>query len=95
MTPDNTDQFLRRFVVITVICVSSIIALVVIIATALTPYTDYSAPPVLENWGGLIIGFYFGTFVGLLKDWLSPRKSEPEDQNDTNPQTATTQEKTP
>ncbi|MGS4946649.1 hypothetical protein ACVDG3_14300 [Meridianimarinicoccus sp. RP-17] len=76
--PDDTDRFLRRFVVITVICVSSIIALVVIVATALTPYTDYAAPPVLENWGGLIIGFYFGTFVGLLKDWLSPRKPEPD-----------------
>lgn len=74
--PDDTDQFLRRFVVITVICVSSTIALVVIVATALTPYTDYEAPPVLENWGGLIIGFYFGTFIGLLKDWLAPRKPD-------------------
>ena len=25
-------------------------------------------------WGGLNIGFYFGTFVGLLKDWLGKPK---------------------
>lgn len=73
MSPaDLNDRFLRRFVVITVISVSSIIALVVIIGTVLMPIqTTDKTPTVLENWGGLIIGFYFGTFVGLLKDWLS------------------------
>lgn len=27
-------------------------------------------PPVLENWGGVIVGFYFGTFVSLIKDYM-------------------------
>jgi len=29
----------------------------------------YTIPETLQNWGGLIIGFYFGSFVSLLKDW--------------------------
>ena len=33
-----------------------------------TVVTD--TPSILENWGGIILGFYFGTFVGLLKEWL-------------------------
>jgi hypothetical protein len=66
------DQFLRRFVVVTVILVSSLIALVIIFATVLVPIVSTNdAPEELKNWGGLIIGFYFGTFIGLLKDWLS------------------------
>jgi hypothetical protein len=27
------------------------------------------APEVLSNWGGIILGFYFGQFVYLLKDF--------------------------
>lgn len=71
------DQWLRRFVVVVIIVVSSMIALFTIGAAILHPYisTD-TTPTILENWGGLIIGFYFGTFVGLLKDWLGTRREE-------------------
>lgn len=73
------DPWLRRFVVVTIIIVSSMIALFTIGAAILHPYisTD-TTPTILENWGGLIIGFYFGTFVGLLKDWFGIRKEEGE-----------------
>ena len=27
-------------------------------------------PDVLVNWGGIILGFYFGQFVNLLKDFM-------------------------
>lgn len=27
-------------------------------------------PSVLENWGGVIVGFYFGAFVSLIKDFM-------------------------
>ncbi|MBD1547519.1 hypothetical protein [Roseibium aggregatum] len=27
-------------------------------------------PDVLQNWGGIIVGFYFGTFVSLIKDYM-------------------------
>ena len=31
--------------------------------------SGFDIPVTLQNWGGLIIGFYFGSFVSLLKDW--------------------------
>ena len=31
--------------------------------------SGFTIPDVLQNWGGLIIGFYFGSFITLLKDW--------------------------
>jgi len=27
-------------------------------------------PAVLENWGGVIVGFYFGAFITLIKDFI-------------------------
>ena len=27
-------------------------------------------PEVLANWGGVIVGFYFGAFVTLIKDYM-------------------------
>ncbi|MBK0328188.1 hypothetical protein I5535_12910 [Rhodobacteraceae bacterium F11138] len=71
----EADQFLRRFVVVTATIVASLIALGIIFVTAFTPmFAEYTAPEELVNWGGIIIGFYFGTFASLLKDWLSTEK---------------------
>ncbi len=65
------DQSTKRFVVYSTVIVSSIIALCVIFVVALMPIfrSGYTIPDVLKNWGGLIIGFYFGSFITLLKDW--------------------------
>lgn len=72
------DTFLIRFLVITMTLVSSIIALMVIYTVAyykiLLP--EFKIPEVFTNWGGLIIGFYFGSFVGLLKDLLRIFRTE-------------------
>ncbi len=77
---DLGDQFLRRFVVITATIVASTIAIGIIFITALIPfYSDQNAPDQLVNWGGIIIGFYFGTFASLLKDWLSGGRSTGDD----------------
>jgi hypothetical protein len=27
-------------------------------------------PEVLQNWGGVVVGFYFGAFVTLIKDFI-------------------------
>jgi len=27
-------------------------------------------PEILQNWGGIIVGFFFGTFAGLIKDFI-------------------------
>ncbi len=80
------DAWLKRWVVLIIVTVSSIIALMIIAAAILHPHLSVvETPSILENWGGLIIGFYFGTFVGLLKDWLSERPSRsPEQQEDHN-----------
>lgn len=65
------DQTTKRFVVYVSVTVSSLIALVVIFTVALMPLflQGMEIPTTLQNWGGLIIGFYFGSFVTLLKDW--------------------------
>ncbi len=65
------DMPTKRFVVYAAVTVSSIIALLVICVVALIPlfWPEYEIPTTLQNWGGLIIGFYFGSFITLLKDW--------------------------
>lgn len=65
------DQDTKRFVVYASVIVSSLIALCVIFVVALMPIfkSGFNIPDTLKNWGGLIIGFYFGSFVSLLKDW--------------------------
>lgn len=60
----------QKFVVYMGITVSSLIALGVICAVIILPFVDNTPiPAALENWGGLIIGFYFGSFMTLIKDW--------------------------
>ena len=66
------DGGVRRFVVIVSVTIASLIALAIIGSAIVLPFTSYGTPDEIKNWGGLIIGFYFGSFVGLLKDWLRP-----------------------
>jgi hypothetical protein len=65
------DQETKRFVVYVTVIVASVIALAVISVVTLLPilWPTAKVPETLTNWGGLIIGFYFGSFVTLLKDW--------------------------
>lgn len=65
------DQGTKRFVIYVTVIVASIIALTVIAVVVALPVVNpaYKVPDTLQNWGGLIIGFYFGTFMTLLKDW--------------------------
>jgi uncharacterized membrane protein AbrB (regulator of aidB expression) len=32
--------------------------------------TKLEVPEVLANWGGVIVGFYFGAFITLIKDYM-------------------------
>lgn len=59
------------YVIILGSTISGVIALVVILAAVALPLFRDNAqlPEFLQQWGGLIIGFYFGSFVTLLKDW--------------------------
>lgn len=79
----DPDRWLRSFVIIIVIIVSSIIALSVIAAAIYVPiFSTDETPAALENWGGLIIGFYFGTFVGLLRDWIGKPEPQPQEKSE-------------
>ena len=82
------DKFLMRFVIITGTVVSSLLSLIIIITVAYFKIwqPEFPIPEVLNNWGGIILGFYFGSFLGLLKDWL--RIAQPE-KGGTTPPTAT------
>jgi len=53
---------ISMLVVISVI----VIAVIGLFRTGETP----KVPDVLANWGGIILGFYFGQFVNLVKDFM-------------------------
>jgi len=57
--------------------ISGILALVIICGPIIIPIfvPDYNIPPTIENWGGVIIGFYFGSFISQVGNFLNPRGS--------------------
>lgn len=54
---------------ISVIVVVSVVA-IAIIPTFLPNVVRPEIPDVLSNWGGIILGFYFGQFINLVKDYI-------------------------
>jgi uncharacterized membrane protein len=48
--------------------ISSLIAFVIIFCAIVLPflYPNSNIPPFIETWGGVIVGFYFGSFMTLL-----------------------------
>ena len=34
---------------------------------------NFTMPDVLVNWGGIILGFYFGQYISLVKDYMGAR----------------------
>jgi hypothetical protein len=58
-------DFAISFILISGAVTSSVIATVVIAVPLLVPMTSipYNIPPEVKEWGGIIIGFYFGAFV--------------------------------
>ena len=67
---------------IAILIVGSVIALAVIDAFL---ETVVEIPSVLENWGGVVVGFYFGTFVSLIKDYMRLKQDEQETDGDAPP----------
>ncbi|GAH45191.1 unnamed protein product, partial [marine sediment metagenome] len=63
---------------ITMTIVASIISLVIVLSVAYFKIflPSFAIPEVFTNWGGLIIGFYFGSFIGLVKDLLKKSPTE-------------------
>ena len=54
--------------------ISGLIALSVIFtACYLTIFhAEGETPKIISDWGGIIVGFYFGSFIGLAKDLMLP-----------------------
>jgi hypothetical protein len=50
--------------------VSGFIALVIIGSVAYISIMGGTISPTLNNWGGIILGFYFGSFLSLVKDFM-------------------------
>jgi len=51
--------------------VSGVIGGGIVFVTAYLALSGAEVPDVLSNWGGVIIGFYFGQFFSLIKDYMS------------------------
>jgi hypothetical protein len=64
---DVNDRLISVFVIVGTI-VFALIALMVIVVSTLLPLIspDVPIPKALENWGGLIIGFFCGSFASLV-----------------------------
>ena len=54
------------------VIVSAIIAITVIAVPIFAPMISptYAIPPQIKEWGGVIIGFYFGSFITLIGNLL-------------------------
>jgi hypothetical protein len=50
--------------------IAGVISLVVVISVVVLAILGQDIPEVLSNWGGIILGFYFGQFITLVKDYM-------------------------
>jgi len=69
-----TASFLNTYVKV-VSLTSAFLALLVIGMPILAPlfFPTYQVPEEIRNWGGLIIGFYFGSFSTLIGELAKQR----------------------
>ena len=77
-TPD--ERLLRRrielssapigFMINAISLVAGLISLIVVMSVVVIAITGHAIPDVLSNWGGIILGFYFGQFISLVKDYM-------------------------
>ena len=78
MDKDSPARFMMGFLT----CVAGLLALLVIgtiCYTAVAPGvpTDNKALGQLQNWGGVIIGFFFGSFFNLFAEVIKGKPNEP------------------
>jgi len=81
----NENMRALRIVVYAGTVVSGVIALAVILTACYLTIFEQSAtaPDIISNWGGIIVGFYFGSFVALAKDLLIPSNDKTQDSDGT------------
>lgn len=54
----------------TISLIAGLISVAVVGSVTLIAISGGIVPDVLSNWGGIILGFYFGQFVNLVKDYM-------------------------
>jgi hypothetical protein len=65
--------------IFTISLIAGVIALTVMISVVVIALFGRDIPQVLQNWGGIILGFYFGQFIGLVKDYMEVMERRPRD----------------
>lgn len=61
--------------------IAGVISLIVILGVVIMAFFGKAIPDVLSNWGGIILGFYFGSFLSLVKDYMEVlQATKPSDQ---------------
>lgn len=76
----NTHKIAKsvNFILIFGSVISGVLALVIICVPIIAPLflTSYAIPETIENWGGVIIGFYFGSFITQVGNIISPSQEK-------------------
>jgi hypothetical protein len=80
MRIENSTKYVGRMIwlitfisgLISLVVVVSVVVIALANAIYMSPERAESVkiPDVLSNWGGIILGFYFGQFVNLVKDFM-------------------------
>ncbi|MDK2595632.1 hypothetical protein [Pseudoalteromonas obscura] len=65
------------------VVVASILAVMVILPVAIVTvmYPENELPEVLVNWGGIILGFFFGTLTTALTSKVERKSRDPSAEN--------------
>jgi hypothetical protein len=74
-SPSDVRAVTRNSAITRIVVLGSLVAtalgiLIPITAVVMSVYGK-NVPDVISNWGGVIVGFYFGTFASILKDYMS------------------------
>lgn len=59
--------------------IAGIISISVVGGVILLAFIDKPIPDQLSNWGGIILGFYFGQFISIVKDYMGIIQNSPKD----------------
>lgn len=50
--------------------IAGLIAILIVVSVVVIALRSEPVPSELSNWGGIILGFYFGQFINLVKDYM-------------------------
>lgn len=71
---DDKQKNVFSRVVLAITIISGILALAVVVGVVVLAFIGREPPDILANWGGIILGFYFGQFINLMQIFTSKEK---------------------